>query len=213
MRRTGIAMIFLALSSALPVLAATAEGQSIGVDEDRAARWNRFADGVLQLHKRLTAGDAVRKQTSTGGYQGEFFNRADYYVEEIYHSVDGDRLISNIKWEKDNPANLHMLEVYLYDENNRVTRDYLVNYLPWGRNAPIQAMVNLHSYNKGLHGFRQFDASGELIFEKCEGTLDGKPVDIDLESYEIEPPVTTQKDYLLCFSGLPTQAGKYLTPQ
>jgi hypothetical protein len=193
--------------------AAEPDIQALEVDEAKVAQWNRFSGKMLELHKQLIDRQPVTRESSVGGYTGEFFNDPDYYVEEIYRREGTNLVVSKVQWEKDHPGNVHTMELYRYDENNRVSRDYLVAYLPWGRNAPIQALVNLHSYNEGLHSFRQFDASGELVYEHCKGSLNGKPVELSLEAHEIHPPRTAQEDYRACFSGLQQQAGRYLSPQ
>jgi hypothetical protein len=79
--------------------------------------------------------------------------------------------------------------------------------------------INFHAYNGDTHAFRQFTASNERFFEKCEGTFEGKPVRImlgvdDLIAYEGEPdtPMTTPA-YQHCFKGLPATADGYLVPR
>lgn len=51
--------------------------------------------------------------------------------------------------------------------------------------APIQTLVNFHASNGKLSAFRQFDASGYLIYEACKGEYQGKKVDIGLEEDDL----------------------------
>ena len=192
---------------------ASEDRQSMSVDEVKVKVWNRFASQLMELQKQQIALVSTRTESRRGGYQGEYFNEPDFYVEESYYRQSDGKLVSRIKREKEKPQNVHVLEVYIYDAEGRVRRDYLVAYLPWGRNAPIQALVNLHAYNEGLHSFRQFDASGERVYEHCSGIFDGKDVQISLESHEMAPPRIGKNDYRQCFTKTPLSAADYLPPQ
>ena len=83
----------------------------------------------------------------------------------------------------------------------------------------MQTTINFHAYAGKLHAFRQFDASNNRTYERCEGSYRGKEVNIDLDESDIiefegEPKtVMTTALYRKCFAGLPKRAGKYLTPQ
>ena len=211
-RLTHLIIIFSLLWGPVVANAAT-EDKVMQVDETMVKQWNIFSDKVLALHKKILGATAHRKEIRSGGYTGYYFNRPDFYIEETYFAEDDGRLLSRVKWEKANPGNLHVLEVYIYDESRVLVRDYLVAYLPWGRNAPIQALVNFHTRAADVQGFRQFDASGVRVYEQCSGQIDGKKISISLESHEIESPRIDQKDYRHCFSGLPTKAGIYLDPR
>jgi hypothetical protein len=111
------------------------------------------------------------------------------------------------------------MEVYLYDKQGRVTRDYLVSYLVDGRAAPMQALINFHGYNDKLHAFRQFDASNNRTFERCEGSDNGTPVNISLgesdilEMEDLPKSIMTSAAYKKCFKGIPATAKGYLTPK
>ena len=106
----------------------------------------------------------------------------------------------------------------MHDDQGRVVRDYAAAYLPEGRNAPIQTLINLHAYNGGLHAFRQFDASGSRIYEFCEGNHGGEPVRLQLfeedlvGTSEAAERILASPVYSACFEGLPAQAGRYLDP-
>ena len=187
---------------------------SMKEDSVHVRTWNRFVDELLGLHKSLTAGKPMTVTRKPGGYA----THPDFYIEEEYRDSDG-RLISRVQWEKQHPDTVHVIEVYLHDKKGRVIRDYVGAYLPDYRNAPTQTLISLHGYNGRLHAFRTFDASGDLLFERCEGKYAGKPVDIRLEFDDIyamegEPNTTlTSKPYLACFKGIQKTAGKYLQPQ
>lgn len=183
-------------------------------DSVHVRTWNRFVDNLLALHKRLTHEAGVKVTRKPGGYATD----PDFYIEEEFRDKSG-RLISRVQWEKQHPDRIHVIEVYLYDKQGRVIRDFAGAYLPHYRNAPTQTLISLHAYNGKLHAFRTFDASNDLLFERCEGTYAGKSVDIRLEFDDIymmegQPNTTlTSKPYLACFKGIPKTAGKYLQPQ
>ena len=98
----------------------------------------------------------------------------------------------------------------MWGKDGRVVRDYGALYLPWAHNAPI---ITLHRYHDDLHAMRQFNASGERIYEQCRGTLAGAKVDIELDWGEISPRSAASPTYRECFEGLQEIAGIYLTPQ
>jgi len=176
--------------------------------------WNRFVDELLALHKQLTAQTPVTVSSKVGGYA----DNPDFYIEKDYRDAAG-RLISRLQWEREHPDRLHTIEVYLYDPRGRVIRDYAGAYLPYYRHAPTQTLINFHTYHGKLHAFRSFDASGEMLYEHCEGEYAGRAVNLSLEFDDIvamegRPHTTlTSKPYLACFKGMPTAAGKYLQPQ
>ena len=114
---------------------------------------------------------------------------------------------------------LHSIEVYVRDDEGRVLRDYGASFLTTHRNSPVQTLINLHNYDQGLHGFRQFDASGDRIYEFCEGRYQGEAVQIRLFEDDLvgtDPRmdrVMESAEYEACFGGLPAGPGEYLTPQ
>jgi hypothetical protein len=173
--------------------------------------WDAFAKNVLALHRKLISKVPVIKKTKSGGYA----HRPDFYIENSYFNAKTHRLISQVQWEKAHPETLHTIEVYLYDERGRVTRDFSAAYLPDYHSAPTQTLISLHNYNGGLHAFRTFDASGYRIDEGCRGKYQGKVVAIILDEDEIADgaPVMQTPEYKTCFAGLQEKAGKYLIPQ
>jgi len=189
--------------------------KSILTDMSHVKRWNRFADKLHELHKSIISRHEVRTTESTGGY----FRDPDFYKDVHYYDAKSGRLLSHVQWETSHPDRVHFMEVFIYDGKGRVTRDFGVAYLTEGRNAPVQTMINFHTYKKGLHAFRQFDASNNRIFERCDGNYKGKEVDIKLSEMDIleiedlPKSVMTSPEYKKCFEGLPHTAGKYLTPQ
>ncbi|MDX1823812.1 MAG: hypothetical protein R3354_03790 [Thiohalomonadales bacterium] len=182
-------------------------------DNQHIRTWNRFAEQVYALHQQLIQIDEIHKEVRHGGYA----QMPEFYREERFY--EGDRLISKVQWEKANPDQLHTIEVYIYDDQGRVTRDYIVAYLPTYRNAPVQTLISLHRYQDGLHAFRSFDASGYRVVERCTGNLNGRDVNLLLDEDEIyeaqgDPQgIMASATYRACFGNLQTEAGKYLTPQ
>jgi len=213
MNRKAQVLLILLVSYLSGVAHAATDEKVINVDEAMVQQWNRFADKVLALHRATLEKVEHRKQVRNGGYTGDYFNDPDFYIEETSFAKSDGRLLSRVLWEKDNPGNVHVIEMYVYDKDRRLVRDYLVAYLPWGRNAPIQAFVNLHVQAENVTGFRQFDASGVRVYEQCNGEIGGRKVSISLEPHQIDTSRTEQEDYRHCFANLPTEAGVYLDPQ
>lgn len=208
----GLALVLVALP------AVADDEQTLKEDKRHVRDWNAFAENLLKLHRRRIAGREVEVKQSVGGYAGD----PDFYRQVEYYDKASGRLISRLQWERENPEALHTAEVYIYDDRGRVIRDYAVAYLPRYRNAPSQTLIFVHQYNDGLHAFRSFDASGELIFERCEGTYHGRPVSLMLDVDEIDEAayekrrfnrgIMTTEDYRLCFDGLDETADLYLVP-
>ncbi len=174
--------------------------------------WNKFAYDSLKLHKKLTDGKNLEVKTSIGGYA----NVKNFYIEHQY--LDHGRLISQVQWEKNDPKTLHTIEVYVRDDKGRVTRDFMAAYLPFYHNAPTQTLISIHHYDGNLHAFRSFDASGDVILERCEGkNIQGQVVNLLLDEDDLinDPDeIIGTKEYNECFHGLTqTSLGKYIIPQ
>ncbi|MDZ7663244.1 hypothetical protein [Thiohalophilus sp.] len=186
--------------------------QSLGEDETHIRTWNRFADQTLALHNKLIDELPVKRETDSGGYA----HLPDFYREESYYH--SGKLISRVQWEKET-GDLHVIEVFIRDDQGRVVRDYTAAYLPEYHNAPTQTLVSFHAYNNGLHAFRSFDASGDLNVERCTGTHEGEPVELLVDlgsvfgSVEEDSELQQTPVYRRCFAGLPEKPGKYLEPQ
>lgn len=186
--------------------------QQLKEDSTHVQVWNRFADQTLDLHRELIDRLPVERETEIDGYA----QLPEFYRQESYYH--NDKLVSRVQWEKDS-GELHVIEVFIRNEQGRVVRDYTAAYLPHYRNAPTQTLVSFHAYNDDLHAFRSFDASGDLVVERCTGKLDGEAVHllVDLgavfQSAQVDSDIRQSREYQLCFEGLPEQPGKYLTPQ
>lgn len=173
--------------------------------------WDAFAKNTLALHRKLTSETPVVKKTKVGGYA----DLPNFYIQDSYYDAKTHKLISQLQWEKAHPKQLHTIEVYLYDDKGRVTRDFTAAYLPDYHRAPTQTLISLHNYNGELHAFRTFDASGYRIVERCTGNFQGKEVDMILDEDEIADgsPEMKTAAYKACFDGVQLKAGKYLIPQ
>lgn len=212
--RTLLAGICLALVAVAAGAQTRPNPDTVQVDDQSVRQWNTFADSLYRLHQRQIAGRKIREAEQIGGYA----RLEGFYREVSYHDADTGRLLSRIQWERANPERIHTIEVYVYDDQGRVARDYMAWYLPHYRNAPRQTTINLHHYDGGLHGWRQFDASDNRIYEKCTRLADEKVlVEINGEDRighaEDNPrSVVHSGEYRRCFGGLPRTAGAFLQP-
>jgi len=201
----------LAFISVSPFVAA----EVMKSDNEHARKWNKFADDILALHNQIIKQKDLDKSINVGGY----FGNPDFYIEEAYTDKKSGELVSRVLWERENTDNLHTIEVFIRDAEGRVIRDYVAAYLPSYRNAPTQTLVSLYKYNGNLTAYRTFDATGDRIGERCEGTLKGKEVNFLLSEDEIIAAMhghsdrMQQPDYRACFKGLSKKPGKYLKPQ
>ena len=162
------------------------------------------------MHRHLIRAHRTRTVEAVGGYA----NMPAFYREESYFDAETGRLLSRVQWERERPANLHAIEIYFYDEAGRVRRDYSATFLPVHRNAPIQTLVNLHHHDKDLHSFRQFDASGDRIYEQCRGVHFDEKVDLSIPDPLVGTPrsVLESEAYVACFGFLPASADDALDP-
>jgi len=205
--------LLLAMAASTPALAA-AEVQRMQEDREHVESWNAFADRLYRLHRERLEGRRIRTTEAVGGYA----DQPEFYREVSYYDADSGRLLSRVQYVREHPDRVHAIEVYLYDEEGRVTRDYAAAWLPHFRNAPVQTLINLHHYEDGLHGFRQFDASGDPIYEFCEGSYGGRTVTLRLFDDDIHSPdadveaLMASPLYAACFGGLPAEAGAYRSP-
>jgi tetratricopeptide (TPR) repeat protein len=194
--------------------AAERDVRSLKEDKQQVRAWNTFAERLYTLHQYLIAQQPIRTQHQHGG----FAHQADVYTKTRYYDKAHQRLLSVIQRMNDNPDLIEEIAVNIYDKHGHVVRDYLAAYLPYNRNAPIQTLINLHAYHGKLHGFRQFDASGERIYEQCQGQYDGKPVMLSLEDYQFgngayrDNKTLASAVYQSCFAGIPATAKAYLNP-
>jgi hypothetical protein len=182
------------------------------IDADHSRTWNRFAGRVVALHQQRLSGHDVTVSERVGQYGGEMA-RGYYFREASYVEAGSNRLLSRVRWDRDDPKIVQIAEVYLYDDAGRVQRDYAFIYLPWGRGAPIRTFINLHEYHDDLHATRQFDASGKTTYESCRGTFEGRAVDISLPEERLGSAVSASPEYQRCFAALPVVADDYLAPR
>lgn len=193
------------------VLATSAQMKQMEVDDDQVTSWNRFAAKVYDLHLRQIAGREVRQAEMTGEYNGAAA-RGYAYKETSYYDARTGLLLSRVRVDRDRPKVLHFVEVFIHDPQGRVIRDFASIYLPMAQNAPIRTLINVHQYNNGLHAYRQFDASGNRIYEQCKGRHAGTQIEISLEQQEIGPHTTASEAYQSCFAGAQETVGVYLVP-
>lgn len=193
----------------LPLSAQAANTDSPLNPHERA--WQHFASQLLALHEKRVKTLSVVKKTRVGGYA----HQPGFYREVSYFTADTHRLISRVRWEKAHPDRLHTIEIYFYDAQGRVKRDYTAAYLPNYYRAPTQTLISFHVYHGGLHAFRTFDADGFTVDEGCRGQYQGRHVEIILDEGEIADGAPEMKTavYRACFAGLRQKPGKYLTPQ
>ena len=190
---------------------------SMKSDPIQVNKWNSFVNELHKLHLQQINKVTIRTTEKIGGYGGGFANNK-FYKEISYYNKNTNKLISIIQWEIENPKNIHTIEVFLYNKEGKVKTDYYARYLPYSRNAPVQTLINLHSYDDKLHSFRQFDANGELMYETCRGEFFNKKINLHLDDEEIIE-FRTQNDnellneaYTSCFLNTPKTANNYLHP-
>lgn len=212
--RAGIFAGIIVLS--LPVYADTVIKTWNQTEEaDESMRWNRFAEQLYILHKKRLSEKAIRIEERISGY----FRQPNFYKEQVFYDKQSGRLLSLIQWEIQHPERIHMIQVYIYDKSGKPIRDYVASYRTRDHDDPMTTEINLHGYTDGLHAFRQFDASNEVIYEKCTGKWKGKPLEIrldllDLAEYDGEPDtIMTSPQYAVCFKGIPRSAARYITPR
>lgn len=201
-------VVLLASGSAQSIAAIRSEAMQN--DLEHINSWNEFADAVYKLHQAQIKNKPYRTTSTRGGYP----DNPDFYIETRYFDSKSGRLLSRVQRESRNPERVHVVEVFIHNQQGKVVRDYLAAYLPQFRNAPIQTLINFHSYKSGLHAFRQFDASGARIYEQCRGRLDDEDVFLSLEEHEFDQgePVLSTREYQRCFDTIPKVAGRYLKP-
>jgi len=204
----------LALSLHPAVINAKNSKSAMSVDNQQINAWNQFADRLYILHQHQIAQNAISQSESTGGYMGN----GEFYREVKFTDKKSGRLLSRVLWEIENPDQIHEIEVFVYDDNGRLKRDYLAAFLPEHRNAPVQTLINLHYQNDEVKSFRQFDASGDKIYERCEGKFFGAPVSISLtddDFYSGSSDVIKtmeSEEYLSCFQNVLPTLGDYADP-
>jgi hypothetical protein len=116
-----------------------------------------------------------------------------------------------VRRDASKPELIHIVEVNIY-ENNKLVRDFGSVSLPWMPLNPVRTFINLHQYNGLLHSFRQYDVSGEIGYEFCEGKWKGHPVKISLDETDINSTSSSTEIYRACFNGLNKDWAQYQIP-
>lgn len=208
--------IYLFLSVACQSLIAEPASNPMAMKEDHSqiSQWNKFSNDLVKLHHQQIQDKDIEIITTSDGYA----NQVNFYQQKLYYDKTTGQLLSRVQRETDKPGNIHLIEVYLYNQHGQLTHDYMAAFLPEHRNAPIQTLVNLHYNDNELQSYRQFDASGNRIYEQCKGRYFESEVMISLEEHEIPrnggtlPASITDDLYLACFNQLPSSPGHYLSP-
>ena len=209
-------MRFLSVCLCLAVMNTALMAEEIKEDNLHVRTWNKFAQDLLQFHQQRISNKDVEVQETIGGYS----HLPDFYLQKEYF-LEGKH-IATVMWERENPEQLHSIEVFIHNAEGKVIRDYTAAYLPQYRNAPTQTLVSFHRYHNGLHAFRTFDASGYRIVERCTGSYKGKEINMLLDEDEIanaldnahiNKGVMVTEDYKHCFGDMQQEPGKYISPQ
>ncbi len=185
-------------------------------DTKQVEQWNRFADSLYTLHQTMIKNTSIRTEEEVGGYGG--VTAGDFYNEVRYYDKKRNLLLSKVQWELERPNVIHNIEIFIHDDEGNLVRDYYAGYLPHHRNAPLHTMINFYGDADGLRSFRQFDASGERIYEQCSGKHFAEEVDISLENDEWLAPIgeslilISSEAYIACFGDTPKEVGKYIDP-
>lgn len=191
-------ILMLGVCFAFPVLAAPSPAD--------------FHRAVYALHERQIARHSHRVEERAGDYEGSA--AAGYrYRESTYIDTVTGRRLSRIERNADNADAIHSAEVSVFGDDGRLARGYISISLPWAPLTPVRTWINLHHYNGRLHSFRQFDLSGDVNYEFCEGELDGKHVRISLDGSDIGPATTGNAAYRACFEGLRNDWQAYANPR
>lgn len=171
-----------------------------------------FHRAVYALHEQHTAQREIRTEEERGDYEGAAAARYRYVDTRYYDKASG-RLISRIRRDAAMPEFIHISEVNVHDAEGRLIRDFGSISLPWAPSHPVRTFINLHHYNAGLHSFRQYDLTGQVGYEFCEGKLDNKPVRISLDGSDINAASIASAAYKACFDGMSKDWAQYATPR
>ena len=183
-----------------------------GVQALAAPNGPAFHQAVYALHQTEISKYETRTQTEKGQYEG-VAARAYSYLETRYFDKKTGRLISRVRHDAGDPSAIHIAEVNVYDDTGRLVRDYGSISLPWAPKEPVRTFINLHQYNGGLHSFRQYDVSGNVGYEFCEGKFEGKPQRLSLDVTDITKEITNSALYRACFANSSIKATDYLMPK
>lgn len=190
----------------------TSAAQSLQPQRDQVKLSNTFFEDLHKLHRQQIEGKKIRETEEIGGYK----DMPQFYREVSYYDATNGRMLSRIQWERETPTRIHAIEVFVYDDQGRVARDYSTWFLPRYRNAPRETNINLYTYGEGVRAWRQFDVFGNRMYERCNA---GDRVLVELWGDDISRAKDDPKsvmhgaDYRRCFQTLATTPGKYVVPQ
>lgn len=208
-------MHILILLAATNTLAAADTSLPVGL-EKRHRLWNSFADKIYTVHKKRLENSDYYTMENIGGYGG-LTNEPEYYREVKYFDRESRRLLSIVKWELKFSIDFHMIDLFIYDDENRIKREYTATYLPSRKTSPSEALIILHYYRNNLHSIREFDASNVLLYEQCTDTEQADKVIFSLDYVDIPGSYTEldkgeQEAYRACFDHAASSAEPYLDP-
>lgn len=171
-----------------------------------------FHQAVYALHQAETSKYETRTQTEKNQYEG--VAARDYsYIETRYFDKKTGKLISHVRHDAADPSAIHIAEVNIYDATGRLVRDYGSISLPWAPKEPVRTFINLHQYNGDLHSFRQYDMSGNVGYESCEGKFEGKPSRLSLDVTDITKEISNSALYRACFANNSIKITDFLMPR
>ena len=124
--------------------------------------------------------------------------------------------MSIIKWAKEYPFGIHMIDVFVYDDEGRLKREYTATYLPSRHASPSETLVILHYYKNNLHSFREYDASNFLVYEECRNMQDESVIfalhDEDIPASISDLEKGDQSAYHECFAHTANTGLPYTDP-
>jgi len=177
---------------------------------------NGFVDDLYVLHRKRLEGREFYTTEEVGGYGG-VTNNLGFYNRVNFYDSKSKRLLSMIKWEKKNPDNIHMIDLFVYDKQGRLKRKYSAAYLPSRRISPLETSITLHYYSNDYHSFREFDIFNVHVYEQCNDIMDEQKTyfafhyeDIS-DSYQ-ELDVEKHDIYRACFEHASRTAEPYTSP-
>ena len=178
-------------------------------------QWNGFVDKLYQLHRKKLNNHDYYTFERVGGYGGTTRN-FEFYREVKYFDRKSRQLMSIIKWDNTYPFGIHMIDLFAYDKQGRVKREYSATYLPSRHISPFETLITLHYYKGDLHSLREFDASNILLYEQCIEMNNSNTVfsyhyeDIPMSVSEVEKDM--QDAYRACFPEKNKTAEPYTDP-
>ena len=155
-----------------------------------------FHRAVYTLHEQEIAKRAIRTQEEEGQYEGAAAGRYTY-IDTRYLDAATGALISRVRRDAGNPEYIHISEVNLYDATGQLMRTF----------------INLHHYSGELHSFRQYDIYGDVGYESCEGTFQGKRLRLSIDAVDITPERVATPAYQACFGGMKQTFADYARPR